>query len=146
MRKFILLCLTVILCGCGIPPEQNEPVQDIPECPIEGKITASTKEEYAAAQYVINTLFNALEAGDKDAIKDLFSEYAINNTENLDSSIEKLIQWYPGAENGYTSSSVTSEGHDRLTRYHALEIKLKVESMFSYTMKITMYMRNDYDP
>ena len=113
---------------------------------VTGTITVSTKEEKEHAKMVVDTFFNALENKDSQAIKGLFSQYAKDNTYDLDGKINKLISFYPGADGGYESSSISSEDNDYGTKSQALELTLTIKNQGSkYEIKIGMYIRNDFD-
>ena len=113
---------------------------------VTGTITVSTKEEKEHAKMVVDTFFNALENKDSQAIKGLFSQYAKDNTYDLDGKINKLISFYPGADGGYESSSISSEDNDYGTKSQALELELTINNQGSkYKIKIGMYIRNDFD-
>ena len=113
---------------------------------ITGVLTVSSREEKEYAKMVVDTLFNALEDKDSQAIKGLFSEYAKNNTYDLDGKINKLLRFYPGADGGYESSSISSEDNDYGTKSQALELVLTIKNQGSkYEIKIGMYIRNDFD-
>jgi len=113
---------------------------------ITGVLTVSSKEEKEYAKMVVDTLFNALENKDSQAIKGLFSQYAKDNTYDLDGKINKLISFYPGADGGYESSSISKEDNDYGTKSQALELKLTINNQGSkYKIKIGMYIRNDFD-
>ena len=113
---------------------------------VTGTITVSSKEEKEYAKMVIDTLFNALEDKDAQSIKNLFSQYAKNNTYNLDGKINELMNFYPGANGGYESSGITKASKGSGTQTHALELKMTIKNQNSeYEMKINMYIRNDSD-
>ena len=113
---------------------------------ITGVLTVSSREEKEYAKMVVDTLFNALENKDSQAIKGLFSQYAKDNTYDLDGKINKLISFYPGADGGYESSSISSEDNDYGTKSQALELVLTIKNQGSkYEIKIGMYIRNDFD-
>lgn len=113
---------------------------------ITGVLTVSSREEKEYAKMVVDTLFNALEEKDPQAIKGLFSEYAINNTYDLDGKINRLINFYPGADGGYESSSISDESNDYGTKSQTLELTLVIQNQeFKYKVNIGMFIRNDLD-
>ena len=126
-------------------PQEEEVV--IPDCVIQGTIAVSTKEENTAAMTAINNLFNALESSDEQAIKGLFSEYAINHSRNLDQKIKDLIEFYPGAEGGYDGASVSDESNNYGVKTHSLDLLIDVENQTTpFRLIVSLYMRDDTDP
>ena len=113
---------------------------------ITGVLTVSSREEKEYAKMVVDTLFNALEDKDSQAIKGLFSDYAKNNIYDLDGKINQLINFYPGADGGYESVGISRESNDYGTKSHALELRLTIKNQdFEYEISINMYLRNDVD-
>ena len=113
---------------------------------ITGVLTVSSREEKEYAKMVVDTLFNALEEKNPQSIKGLFSEYAKDNTYDLDGKINKLLSFYAGADGGYESSSISSEDNDYGTKSQALELTLTIKNQDSkYEINIGMYIRNDLD-
>ena len=113
---------------------------------VTGTITVSTKEEKEHAKMVVDTFFNALEDKDSQAIKGLFSQYAKDNTYDLDGKINKLINFYPGADGGYESVGISRESNDYGTKSHALELRMTIKNQdLEYEISINMYLRNDLD-
>ena len=113
---------------------------------ITGVLIVGSREEKEYAKMVVDTLFNALEDKDSQAIKGLFFFFFKNNTYDLDGKINKLLRFYPGADGGYESSSISSEDNDYGTKSQALELALTIKNQGSkYEIKIGMYIRNDFD-
>ena len=164
-RFGLLLLCGILLCGSatgcakaqGKTAEKEETAQETgteekqemgsANSGITGTIAISDREENEAAEQVVNKLFDALEAGDEAAIKELFSPYAQENAVDLDGGIRKLIAYYPGADGGYTGSSRSSESNNFGKKQHDLNLTLTVtDKGQKYQIRICLIMRDDYDP
>ena len=114
---------------------------------ISGTIVVGSREEQEAADQTVQKLFEALEAGDAAAIRELFSPYAQANAKDLDSKIREMIEYYPGADGGYTGTSGSSESKRGDKFLHILDIELMVtDKGKEYELVICLQMRNDFDP
>ena len=114
---------------------------------VTGTIAVSGREEREAAEQVVEKLFRALEAGDEAAIRGLFSPYAIENAADLDGKIREMIDYYPGADGGYTGSCITTNDKDAGKIRQILDIALMVtDEGKDYELVICLQMRNDYEP
>ena len=164
-RFWLLLLCGMIFCGsvtgCGVargktshaeetPNEtEKEESQDMENAKsgISGSIVVSSREEQEAADKTVHKLFDALEAGDEAAIRNLFSPYALENADDLEGKIQELIAYYPGADGGYTGASITTEDNDYGKKQHVLDIILTVTNKGQeYQIDICLQMRNDFEP
>ena len=140
----IVIILLVNLFKVGFQERTNEPQST--SCNITGNILVD-RNEYDSAKYVIDSLFNALEAKDAKAIKELFSEHAKANASNLDEKIIELINFYPGAESGYKCNSQSHNSYNYGTKIHALDLVILVDSQsFPYRLVVSMCLKDDTDP
>lgn len=64
------------------------------------------------ADKMMKSIMEALEKEDKDALKELFSDYALENAETLDENIDELINFFPGCEDGYKGNVSTHRTSD----------------------------------
>lgn len=164
-KRFCLLLLCgMIFCGsvtgCGVargktshaeetPNEtEKEEIQDMENAKsgISGSIVVSSREEQEAADQIVHKLFDALEAGDETAIRNLFSPYALENAANLEGKIRELIAYYPGANGGYQGNAISREKKRGVKYMHVLDIILTVTNKGQeYQIDICLQMRNDFD-
>lgn len=164
-KRFCLLLLCgMLFCGAGIgcgaargktadteetvKESKKEEMQDMAGTTsgISGRIAVSNREEQEAADQTVHKLFDALEAGDSTAIRNLFSPYALVNAVDLEGKIQELIAYYPGADGGYTGASITTEDNDYGKKQHVLDIILTVTNKGQeYQIDICLQMRNDFD-
>ena len=118
-----------------------------PKSRIKGTIVVSSPEEQEAADAAVETLFAALEAGDEQAIKEMFSDYALENAPEIDENIEKLISYFPGADGGYDGVGVSTENKDQGKYQHVLDLILTVRNGDdTYKIGICLQMKNEFDP
>jgi hypothetical protein len=103
MKRFGMLLLLIAcmfsLCGCGL-------------------LLMSDRVEKSVYHDAITTLFKALDAGDRDGVRLLFSPYVQAQDENLDADIEKLFSVYHGPMDeigwdGLLAGSYTNHYGDR---------------------------------
>ena len=105
------------------------------------KTNQSDKEQ---ADATMQAIIDALEAKDADGLKVLFSQYAIENTENLDEKIEELMDFYPGCSDGFEGNNSTREGSDYGVKTKVLNgIYTLSNNGQSYRMGFTLQIRND---
>lgn len=164
-RFWLLLLCGMLLCGSGtgcgadrgktphaeetVNETEKEEIQDMGDAKsgVSGSIVVSSREEQEAADQTVHKLFDALEAGDEAAIRNLFSPYALENAVDLEGKIQELIAYYPGADGGYTGASITTEDNDYGKKQHVLDIILTVtDKGQEYQIDICLQMRNDFDP
>lgn len=56
------------------------------------------------AEELFQFITEALEREDKEALKSIFSSYTLENSDNLDEQMDKLMEFYPGYDGGYDVS------------------------------------------
>ena len=100
-------------------------------------------QEYAMELF--EEVVEALESEDEEAIKELFSPYAIENSENLDEKIEELIEFYPGCNGGYemvvpTHESIEQYGSKEYIIYPKYHVTNDGEL---YDLRLTVYIENE---
>ena len=88
-------------------------------------------QEYATELF--EEVVEALESEDGEAIKELFSPYAIENSENLDEKIEELIEFYPGCNGGYEMVVPT---HESIEQYGSKEYIIYPKYHVIYSMQV----------
>lgn len=118
--------------------------------------SAGSREEYLSntnrtdkqqAEEMMQEIINALEARDAEAIKELFSSYALENAYDLDGRIEELMDFYPGSNGGYEGNVRTHETTDYGDKIYVLMAKYTVTNDDeTYQMRLTMETENDVNP
>lgn len=68
------------------------------------------KEDNDMAEDMKNSVIDALDKQDAEALKGLFSEYALENAEDLDEKIEELMEFYSGSDEAIEGGMRSSEG------------------------------------
>lgn len=130
MKKIAIsaICLILsifLLTGCEIQPKESDQVQ---------------------SDKLMKSIIEALENKDKKALKELFSKYAIENTDDLDEKIKELIEFYPGSDGGYTGNTAMHKTAERGDIIKVISTHYKVkDSSQDYKMTITTYVENDID-
>ncbi len=61
---------------------------------------------------MMQSIIEAMEEKDAEALKKLFSSYALENSENLDKKIEELLEFYPGSSGGYEGNCISDRAAD----------------------------------
>ncbi len=75
----------------------------------EDYLTRVERSENEQSDAMMQSVIDTLEAQDAEALKSLFSPYALEHAENLDEKIEELIDFYPGSEGGFKGSYFLSK-------------------------------------
>lgn len=70
-------------------------------------LTKVAREEDEQSDEMMQSIVDALEAQDSNALKKLFSPYALKNAENLDEKIEELMNFYPGSNEGIEGDCIS---------------------------------------
>lgn len=103
MKKYIY-CLCIILCvnlgGCIGPMSRGE------------RLTKELGSEHKMADQMMEDIATALDNGDADALKKLFSKNALQEATDIDQQISDLLNFYQGkmeSFEGLLSSSTESE-------------------------------------
>ena len=86
MKRFLNIFLLVILiiftfCSCGLYDDGMNLFED---------------KDNKLADACIDNLYNAIKDGDKEAVKDLFSNKAYSDANNIEASIDELLQFING--------------------------------------------------
>lgn len=140
IKKYIFLaCISCILfgniVGCGQATR--------------GRTLAKQSEsDQEQAAELFDAVTAALEAEDVETIKELFSPYALEHSENLDEKIEELIEFYPGCNGGY---EVVVPTHESIRQYGTKEYIICPKYHVTndgerYDLRLTVYMENDVEP
>ena len=126
-------------------------------CTLFGSIAGcgTTKGEYLAkkaepkhekSKELFEIITAALEVEDSEAIKTLFSPYALENSENLEEKIQELIEFYPGRNGGYEVWYRTHETTNRGVKECVVAAIFEITNDDEiYRMRITTYTENDVD-
>lgn len=106
----------------------------------------NSDKEHADALFEVVT--EALEEEDVEAIKELFSLYALENSEDLEEKIGELIEFYPGCNGGY---EVVVPTHESTEQYGIKEYIIYPKYHVTndgelYDLRLTVYMENDVEP
>lgn len=115
--KVILIC--AILCanlgGCIKPMTRGE------------RLTKELGSEQQMADQMMEDIATALDNGDADALKELFSEAALEEATDIDQQISGVLQFYQGKKQSFegdaSSDTYTKYGEDiekELTGYYEL--------------------------
>lgn len=131
MKKTIIFSIIFIfiisfLTGCDIPKKKSA--------------------TYESAQNEVEFLINAINRKDELAIKNKFSEYAVNNIDDFDVKIKRLIDEFPGWNENYTISDTFERwsNHGKITYMMTPSFDYEVNGT-SYCMRIIYYTESDED-
>ena len=108
MRKIKIVLCCVILCmnlgGCIKPMNRGE------------RLTKELGSEQQMADQMMEDIAAALDAGDADALKSLFSKTALEEATDIDQQISDLLEFYQGKKQSFegdaSSSTHTKYGED----------------------------------
>lgn len=96
---------------------------------------------------IMQSILDALEAQDIEALKELFSPYMLENTEDLEQKMEELMEFYPGSEGGVEGDCISSRGA------HYGDIVLMLNGTYTisnkneiYEVNFVAYPQNDEEP
>ncbi|WP_075720781.1 DUF5104 domain-containing protein [Roseburia sp. 499] len=68
------------------------------------------REDEDMGEKMMQSIVDALEKQDKEALKELFSPYALEHAENLDEKSEKLLEFYQGSDSKREGELYSAEG------------------------------------
>ena len=68
------------------------------------------REDDDKSEDMKKSIIDALDKQDAEALKGLFSEYALENAEDLDEKIEELMEFYSGSDEAIEGGMRSSEG------------------------------------
>ncbi len=105
-------------------------------------------EEKRQSDEMMQSIVDALDAEDADALKELFSPYAQEEITDLDEKIEELIEYYPGSEGGFDGVNSSKKKANRGV------ISLLLDGHYDvtygdgqqYEINFVTYPRNDEEP
>ncbi len=108
MKKIKVVLCCVILCmnlgGCIKPMGRGE------------RLTKELGSEQQMADRMMEDIAAALDAGDADALKSLFSKTALEEATDIDQQISDLLEFYQGKKQSFegdaSSSTHTKYGED----------------------------------
>ena len=108
MKKVKVVLCCVILCvdlgGCIKPMNRGE------------RLTKELGAEQQIADEMMEDIVAALDAGDADALKSLFSKTALEEATDIDQQISDLLEFYQGKKQSFegdaSSSTHTKHGED----------------------------------
>lgn len=134
-----LLCILLPTICSGCTP--NLPVDR------EDSQAKTNRSEKEMANERMQSVLDALDAQDADALKELFSDYALENADDLDGKIEELLDFYPGCNGGYEGNVPAHRTSDYGDITYVLTPKYSVTHNGEiYEMRLTMYIESDAQP
>lgn len=105
------------------------------------------QEEDELSDAMMQSIVDALETQDAEALKELFSPYALEHAENLDEKIEELIEFFPGYKDGFQGKCIskrrTNHGDVRLI---LLGTYKGIKDNQDYQVRFVTYPQNDEEP
>ena len=105
-------------------------------------------EEDRKSDEMMQSIVDALDAEDADALKALFSPYAQEEISDLDEKIEELIEYYPGSEGGFEGDCILKRSSD----YGVITLMLNGDYEVTYgdgqqyEVDFVTYPQNDEEP
>lgn len=109
-------------------------------------LAESNRTEKEQAGELMQSVIEALEAENAEALKNLFSVYARENSYNLDEKIQELIDFYPGSNGGYEGNVSTHRTADYGDIIYVITPKYTVTNDDeSYEVRLTAYIENDVE-
>lgn len=139
--------MTVTLCGCsGTGPR-----------PLSAPTSIYDSAGHSETEDMLSKVLSALDDGNAQSLKDLFSEYAIQNAPEMDQEIESLMAFYQGPSTSFQRSSIAREWHSSFGQesqggqlghgheYYKAAYTINTESV-DYKLRIVYYQYNEEDP
>jgi len=121
-----------------------------------GCTVASSRGEYMMMQNdsdkekanaVMEPLVEALEEKDVESVKELFSTYAFENSDNLEEKIGELMDYYPGYDGEYEVTVSTEEYMNRGVGWYVLYAHYHLtKDDKPYEIMLTILSREDREP
>ena len=132
----IILCFLLgNISGCGLFYDRGE------------YLAETNRTDKEMAEELMQSIIDALEAKDTEALKGLFSVYARENAYDLDGKIEELMDFYPGSEGGYEGNVCTHETAERGKKIYVIMVAYTVtHENETYEMSLTTQIENDMEP
>lgn len=111
-------------------------------------LAKQNKSDQEHAAELFEAVTDALETEDTEAIKKLFSPYALENSEDLEEKIQALMEFYPGSNGGY---KVVVPTHESTQQYGVKKYVICPKYTITnddevYQMRLTVYVQNDEEP
>ena len=104
-------------------------------------------DEDRQSDEMMQSIVDALDAEDAEALKELFSPYAQEEIADLDEKIEELIAYYPGSEGGFEGHNVSKKSANRGIISLALLGRYTVKyDGGEYRIRFVTYPQNDEEP
>lgn len=134
--------LMLVTAGCLL-------LGNVSGCGLNGReehLAESNRTEKEQADELMQSVLEALEARDAEALKELFSAYALENAYDLDGKIEELMDFYPGCNGGYEGNVRSHRTSDRGETVYVIMPKYTVTNDDkTYEMRFTTYIENDVE-
>lgn len=128
IRLFVFMCAVTVfgMTGCDVPKVENPGYRD--------------------ARNTVEFLVDAIQREDAQAIRDQFSEYAVNHIDNLDDKIDRLIAEFPGWSEEYEISDTFERwsNHGKITNMLTPSFDFEVDGI-AYRLRIIYYDESDED-
>ena len=129
VKKILSLAISVallitLLTSCGIIVSRLDTINKI------------DKSDRGNAERILLEILDALEKKDGEALKNMLSEEAIENAEDLDEDIQYVLDFYQGTHTEYTIGGITSGGS---YRYGEL-VEYSIQTRFEVTTDVKSYV------
>lgn len=129
MKKILIIFLILsvfLLTGCDVPKQESK--------------------SYTSARNEIEFLISAINRKDASAIRNKFSEYAINNIDDLDIKINRFIDEFSGWNENYTISDTFERwsNHGKITYIMTPSFDYRIDGT-GYCIRIIYYTESDED-
>lgn len=134
MRKIILFAtisaLTLSLFGCS-----------------SGSRLGRMRGNTAKAKEIMREIIVLLDAEDKQGLKEMFSEAALQEANDLDASIDSIMEFYQGTMQDFDGNARTSESWNRdgTEKEFAGQYNILTD-IDSYRIRYVYHARNDMNP
>lgn len=113
----------------------------------EDYLAETNRSEKEQANGLMQSVLDALEAGDAAALKELFSDYALENADDLDGKIAELMDFYPGCNGGYEGNVPTHVTSDYGKKVYVIMPEYTVTNDDeTYQMSLIAQIENDVCP
>ncbi len=105
----------------------------------------AVRKDYEQADMMMQSIMETLEAQDANALKELFSPYALKHTENLEEKIEELIEFYPGSDEGF-EGDCSAKGGQHYGEWIINGIYTVMSDSQEYEIRFITMPKNDEEP
>ena len=130
---FELICCMMLgtIFGCGFVKKDNSLAKEI-------------DSDHIYAEELFQSIIDALEQKDEEALKKLFSPYALENSNDLDLKIKELMEFYPGYNGEYKVSIYTEETSAYSGKEYILCPQYTIiNDGYKYKMRLITYIQNE---